>query len=87
MPSEKSARVSNRKSLRNRRIRASTRTQVKKANETIMSNQLEGSVEATVEAIKALDKAVTKGVIHRNNAARRKSRLMSNLNRIKGDQS
>jgi small subunit ribosomal protein S20 len=33
-----------------------------------------------VEAVRALDKAASKGVIHRNNAARRKSRLMKKLN-------
>ena len=37
-----------------------------------------------VAAIRALDKAVNKGVIHRNNAARRKSRLMKKLNRATG---
>ena len=34
------------------------------------------------QAIKALDKAAAKGIIHPNNAARRKSRLMARLNRL-----
>jgi small subunit ribosomal protein S20 len=40
---------------------------------------LESAREATVRAVKALDKAAEKGVIHKNNAARRKSRLMKQL--------
>jgi small subunit ribosomal protein S20 len=39
------------------------------------------SLEAVKTAIRALDKAVNKGVLHRNNAARRKSRLMKRYNR------
>jgi hypothetical protein len=38
------------------------------------------------EAIRQLDKAVSKGVIHRNNAARRKSRLMSRLHKTQAEQ-
>lgn len=87
MPSERSARVLERKSLRNRPIRTATRTYVKKAQETIAKGDLEASVESTNQAIKVLDKAVTKGVIHKNNAARRKSRLMAKLNSLKPPQS
>jgi small subunit ribosomal protein S20 len=36
-----------------------------------------------LKAIRALDKAAAKGVIHKNNAARRKSRLMAHFNSIK----
>ena len=42
----------------------------------------EAATESVMRAIKALDKAAVKGVIHRNNAARRKSRLMARLNRL-----
>ena len=38
--------------------------------------------QATLEAIRALDKAAEKGIIHKNNAARRKSRLMRHLSKM-----
>ena len=83
MPSERSARVVERKSLRNRPIRTATRTYVKKAQDAIGTGDVEAAVESTNHAIKFLDKAATKGIIHRNNAARRKSRLMARLNRLR----
>ena len=86
MPSERSARVVERKSLRNRPIRTATRTYVKKAQDTIEAGDLSAAAESTGQAIKVLDKAATKGVIHRNNAARRKSRLMARLNRLNATQ-
>ena len=87
MPSERSARVLERKSLRNRPIRTATRTYVKKAEEAIAMGDSEAAVESTNQAIKVLDKAATKGIIHRNNAARRKSRLMARLNHMKPPES
>ena len=82
MPSERSAQVLERKSQRNRPIRTATRTYVKKAQEAIGTGDVEAAVESTNQAIQFLDKAATKGIIHRNNAARRKSRLMARLNRL-----
>ena len=82
MPSERSARVAVRKSLRNRPIRTATRTYVKRAQETIATGEVVAATESTVQAIKVLDKAAKTGVIHKNNAARRKSRLMARLNRL-----
>jgi small subunit ribosomal protein S20 len=82
LPSERSARVVERKTLRNRPIRTATRTYVKKAQDTIEAGDLEASTESTEQAIKLLDKASTKGIIHKNTAARRKSRLMARLNHL-----
>ena len=82
MPSEKSSRVAERKGRRNRPIRTATRTYVKKAQEAIASGDPESAQQSTREAIKALDKAAQKGVVHKNNAARRKSRLMAKLNAL-----
>lgn len=87
MPSERSARVLEKKSLRNRPIRTATRTLVKKALDVIGTGDVEAAVESTNQAIKLLDKAATKGVIHRNNAANRKSRLMAKLNHLNPPQS
>ena len=82
MPSDKSARASDRKGLRNRPIRTSARTLVKKAEEAIKEGNFDTALDATKQAVKLLDQASTKGIIHRNNAARRKSKLVSKLNQI-----
>lgn len=65
--------------LRNRIFRGRARTFVKKARLAIESGDVEAAREATRLAISALDKAAEKGVIHKNNASRRKSRLMKRL--------
>lgn len=83
MPSEKSARVAAKKALRNRPIRTSARTFVKRAQDSIAGGG-ETAIADTKAAIRVLDKAAQKGVIHRNNAARRKSRLMARLNKLQG---
>ena len=80
MPSEKSARVQEKKRIRNRLVRNATRTQIRKAQETITDGDSDSSVEEVKKALSALDKAAHKGVIHKNNAARRKSRLMARVN-------
>jgi small subunit ribosomal protein S20 len=69
------------KRLRNRVVRGSTRTFIAKAQKSITDGK-EESAEAVKMAIISLDKAATKGVIHKNNAARRKSRLMKRLNAV-----
>jgi small subunit ribosomal protein S20 len=68
--------------LRNRVYRGTARTYVKKAQAVIKAGDKEQAQVETKQAIKALDKAVAKGVIHKNNAARRKARLMKKLNNI-----
>lgn len=63
----------------NRIYRGSTRTQVRDAKDAIVSGELEKSTIEVNAAIVKLDRAAAKGVIHKNNAARRKSRLMKQL--------
>ncbi len=70
------------KRVRNRIYRGSTRTYITKARRAIETGEKETAVNATMTAIRALDKAAGKGVIHKNNAARRKSRLMKKLNAL-----
>lgn len=76
----KRQRQNEKRRLHNRSWRSRARTYVKKAREAISETTGENAVEATRDAIKELDKAASKGVIHRRNAARRKSRLMRQLN-------
>ncbi|MGH7759279.1 MAG: 30S ribosomal protein S20, partial [Candidatus Dormibacteria bacterium] len=62
----------------NRRVRSSVRTVVAKARRAIEGGSEEsGSEELLRAAVSALDRAAERGVIHRRNAARRKSRLMA----------
>jgi small subunit ribosomal protein S20 len=65
--------------LRNRVYRGRARTFVKDAREKIAAENLEEARTATLLAISTLDKAAEKGILHKNNAARRKSRLMKKL--------
>ena len=85
MPVTKSAkkqvRVVKRRRLRNKSIRSLVKTNITKAERFIFSGELESARAAVVAAISSLDKAAEKGVIHPNNAARRKSRLMKKLNK------
>jgi len=76
----KQVRVSERKRLRNKSIQSLCKTNITKAERLIFSGELESAQDAAVAAISSLDKAAEKGVIHPNNAARRKSRLMKKLN-------
>ena len=69
--------------LRNRVYRGSARTFVRKAQSAVRNENTELAETEVLKAIRALDKAAAKGVIHKNNAARRKSRLMAHFNSIK----
>jgi small subunit ribosomal protein S20 len=68
-------RQNEKKRLRNRVYRGEARIAVRNARTTIEEGVPESKV-ALLEAVSALDKAAEQGVIHKNNAARRKSRLM-----------
>lgn len=78
----KAARQNERRRRRNRMVRSATRTYVKKARVALVEGDIELAQEAVRQAVVALDKAAQKGIIHRNNASRRKARLMRQLNRI-----
>ena len=78
----KRLRSAERRRLRNRVYRVGARTAVKKARQAMDRGDPEQAREAVRAAARALDKAAEKGIIHKNNAARRKSRLMRQLNQI-----
>jgi small subunit ribosomal protein S20 len=78
---KKRMRQEQKRRLHNRSIKSLVKTQVTKARQAIHDEDT--SAEAVVRAaVSDLDRAAKKGVIHRNNAARRKSRLMKQLNSI-----
>jgi small subunit ribosomal protein S20 len=78
----KRLRSAERRRLRNRVFRGRARTAVKKARYLMEQGRTEEAQEAVRVAVVALDKAAQKGIIHKNNAARRKSRLMQQLNQM-----
>lgn len=79
---KKRARQAEKRRIRNKSIRSFTKTMVKKAiqgvDEGIPREELESRLRM---AIKAIDKAVSKGVYHKNEGSRRKSRLMAYINK------
>jgi small subunit ribosomal protein S20 len=77
----KRIRQNEKRRLRNRAERSAVRSSVKSAREALGGKSPE-SANAVREAIRSLDRAVTKGVIHRNTAARRKSALARKLNAL-----
>jgi small subunit ribosomal protein S20 len=77
---QKQARVAERRQLINKSIRSQCKTSIAKAERLIFSGEVEMAKQAVAEAVVSLDKAAEKGVVHPNNAARRKSRLMKKLN-------
>jgi small subunit ribosomal protein S20 len=76
----KRVRQSTRRRAVNRRTRSETKTLVQRASEIALGRVDGDGPEAVTAAISALDKAAEKGIIHPNNAARRKSRLMTKVN-------
>jgi small subunit ribosomal protein S20 len=65
--------------MRNKYYRTRARSEVKSARQVIQDGERDSAVEAVHQAVSALDQAASKGVIHKKNAARRKSRLMKRL--------
>lgn len=79
---EKRVRSTERKRLRNKPVRAVCKTNINKAERLIFAGDLKAAQAAVTVAITSLDKAAEKGIIHPNNAARRKSRLMKKFNQL-----
>ena len=78
----KRIRSSARKQKRNRVVRGQARSAVKQARTSLAEGKSELAQASVKKAISALDHAAGKGVIHKNSAARRKSRLMKQLGQV-----
>jgi len=74
--SKKRILINETKRLRNRPYRSAARTYVKKAELAIRAGDQNSAASAVGDALSMLDRVASKGIIHQNNAARRKSRLM-----------
>src|SRR4029077_5069459 len=83
---KKQARASVRRTQRNRALRSEVKTKIVKARRTLLETPVAESDRSAValDAIRALARAASKGVLHRRNAARRKARLTRQLVKVAG---
>ena len=77
---QKHIRADEKKRVRNLKVRSKVKTMIKKAERSVTVGETD-TIESVRLACAELDKAASKGVIHKNNAARRKSRLMAKFNK------
>ncbi len=75
----KRVRSNQRKRVQNKIVNTSVRTHLRAAREALGATDAAAARKAALQAVSTLDKAANKGVIHKRNAARRKSRLMKKL--------
>ena len=84
MPNIKSSKkrviVNNKRAQRNKSMNSALKTAIKKANAAIESGAADKEALVTA-AVKKIDQATAKGLLHKNNAARKKSALVSKLNK------
>ena len=84
MTAKKAGRRSVKRQRRNGSIRTATRTAVNKALRSVNAGNLDVAEAAVLDAVSILDRAARKGVVHKNSAARRKSRITIKLNKLLG---
>lgn len=77
---EKRVRQNAKRNEINRSNRSKLRTSIKKLRSSVASSDKTGSVELLNPTVSLIDKAVNKGIIHKNTAARYKSRLTKHVN-------
>lgn len=76
---KKRIRQNEKRRIRNKAVRTRARGAVKEARNAIQAGDVEAARESVLLAIRELDQASSKGVIHQKNASRRKSRLMKQM--------
>jgi len=79
---KKRIKVTQVKTIRNTMIKTALKTKVKKFETAVVTGNVEEATVTYASVVKALDMAVTKGIIHINKAARRKSRLAAKLSSL-----
>ena len=77
---QKRIRVAAKRQARNKHVRTGTKTAIKKVNVAVKAGDANAK-ELLVQAISKIDRACTKGVFHKNTAARKKSRLAKMVNK------
>jgi small subunit ribosomal protein S20 len=88
MPNIKSAikrvEVTRKRTIRNARIKSALRTTIRRFEEAMKAADRDEAGLKLKRAVVAIDKAVTKGILHKNAAARKKSRLTKRFNKLTG---
>lgn len=79
---KKRVKIAEKKTLRNRMNRSTLRTAIKRFENAIANNDLDSAKVELTKAESTIDKSVKKGIIHQNNAARKKSRLNKIFNNL-----
>ncbi|EPD69793.1 30S ribosomal protein S20 [Corynebacterium pyruviciproducens] len=79
---KKRVKTNEKRRVRNLGIRSGVKTEIRKFRELVAAGDKEKAEEQLRVASRTLDKAVTKGVLHRNNAANRKSRMAKAFNKM-----
>lgn len=80
--SKKDIRRSEKRRIANQSVKSSIKTYIKKTRVAVAGGDADATKVALTDAIKALDKAAQRGVIHKNQAARRKSRIAKLANSV-----
>jgi small subunit ribosomal protein S20 len=70
--------------LRNKSVKSALKTVVRRVDEAVAAGDKTTAVDAAQKASRALDKAASKGVIHKNQASNRKSGVMNKVNSLEG---
>ena len=74
--------VAEKRAAKNKSIRSKVKTSIKKVDAAIAANDKEAAKSALLAATATIDKAASKGVFHKNNAARKVSRLAQTVNKM-----
>ena len=83
MPAKKAGRQQIKRAIRTRGDRTETRSAMARALRSVELGDVAEAETAVKEALSILDRAVQKGILHKNNVNRRKSRMAANLNKMK----
>ena len=78
----KRVRQNEKRRVKNKSQRSALRTQLRKTKSTIESKNVETAQAELTKSVRALDRAASKGLIHPNQAARRKSRMVKKVQKL-----
>ena len=79
---KKRVKVSEKKNLQNRMYKSAFKTTLKKLDTAVESGDKNAALEANKDVVKALDKEAARGIIHKNAAARKKSRNLARIEKM-----
>ena len=79
---KKRIKVTAKKELQNKMVKSATKTAIKKVAEAAASGDKQNTKLVLAKAVSSIDKAASKGIYHKNTAARKKSRLAKAINKM-----